>query len=80
MCVAVPMKIKSLKGHMCEAEMGGVSREISCLMLPEAQVGDYVIVHAGFAIEKLDEEEALRTLDLFRQLGELMDAEELRDE
>jgi hydrogenase expression/formation protein HypC len=59
-------------GH---AEIAGVSREISLMMLPEARVGDYVIVHAGFAIERLDEAEALRTLDLFRQLGEIMDQE-----
>jgi len=72
MCVAVPMKIQSVDGAMGEAELAGVNRRISLVMLPEARVGDYVIVHAGYAIEKLDEEEALKTLELFRQLGELM--------
>ena len=75
MCVAVPMKVSAIDGAMCTAEIGGVSRQVSVLMLPEVRVGDYVIVHAGYAIERLDEEEALRTLELFRQLGEIMEAE-----
>jgi len=74
MCVAVPMKIKSMKDdHFCVAEIGGVGREISLMILPEAKIGDYVIVHAGFALEKLDEEEALATLELFRELDESTD-------
>jgi hydrogenase expression/formation protein HypC len=72
MCVAVPMKVRSIEGPMCTAEIGGVSRQVSVLMMPEVKVGDYIIVHAGYAIERLDEDEALRTLELFRQLGELM--------
>lgn len=80
MCVAVPMKIQTRNSDLGVAEIGGVCREISLVMLPEAQVGDYVIVHAGFAIERLDEDEALRTLDLFRELGEIMDIEEPCDE
>jgi hydrogenase expression/formation protein HypC len=75
MCVAVPMKVSAIDGPMCTAEIGGVSRQVSVLMMPEVQVGDYVIVHAGYAIERLDEEEALRTLELFRELGEFMDEE-----
>ena len=75
MCVAVPMKVSAIDGAMGTAEIGGVSRQISVLMLPDVRVGDYVIVHAGYAIERLDEEEALRTLELFRQLGEIMEAE-----
>jgi hydrogenase expression/formation protein HypC len=53
------------------AEIGGVKRSISFMMLPEASVGDYVIVHAGFAIQKLNEEEAQTRLDLFRQMADL---------
>jgi len=56
----------------CIAEIGGARREVSLMLLPEAQVGDFVIVHAGFAIERLDEEEAMRTLELFRELGEIL--------
>lgn len=72
MCVAVPMKIQTIEGDLGQAEMAGVNRRISLALLPEARVGDYVIVHAGYAIERLDEAEALKTLELFRQLGEIM--------
>jgi len=77
MCVAIPMKIQEMRdNHLCTAEIGGVAREISLMMLPDATVGDYVIVHAGFAIQKLDEEEALATLELFRELDESLLAED----
>lgn len=76
MCVAVPMKITSRSGRQAYAEIGGVSREVDVTMVPEAMPGDYIIVHAGFAIERLDEEEALRTLALFEELGEFMDRAE----
>jgi hydrogenase expression/formation protein HypC len=69
MCVAIPMKITAIKeNQLCTAEIGGVSRDISLMMLPDAAMGDYVIVHAGFAIERLDEEEAQATLELFREV------------
>jgi len=71
MCLAVPMKIISRDRDTGVAEMSGVKKEISFLMLPEARIGDYVIVHAGFAIEKLNEEEALKTLELFREMAGL---------
>ena len=73
MCLAVPMKVISLKDGMGVAEMSGVKKEISFMMLPEAQIGDYVIVHAGFAIQKLNEDEAKKTLDLFREMAALQD-------
>ena len=78
MCVAIPMKITTLKeNQLCVAEIGGVSRDISLMMLPEAQLGDYVIVHAGFAIERLDEAEAQATLDLFREVeGDFLETED----
>ena len=53
------------------AEIAGVKKEISLMMLPEADIGDYVIVHAGFAIQKLNEEEAEKTLTLFREMAAL---------
>jgi len=71
MCLAVPMKVISLTDATGVAEMSGVKKEISFLMLPEAQIGDYVIVHAGFAIQILNEEEAQKTLDLFREMADL---------
>lgn len=73
MCLAVPARITEIDGTRATVEMAGVVREASLMMLPSAQVGDYVILHAGFAIETLDEEEALRTLDLFRQMGDALE-------
>ena len=74
MCLAVPMKVVSLQNGVGIAEMSGVKKEISFMMLPEAGIGDYVIVHAGFAIQKLNEEEAQKTLDLFKEMADLEDS------
>jgi hydrogenase expression/formation protein HypC len=68
------MKVISLKDGTGIAEMSGVKKEISFMMLPEAKIGDYVIVHAGFAIQKLNEEEAQKTLALFREMVALEDS------
>ena len=73
MCLAVPMKVVSMKDGVGIAEMAGVKKEISLMMLPEAEIGDYVIVHAGFAIQKLNEEEAEKSLALFREMAGLED-------
>jgi hydrogenase expression/formation protein HypC len=71
MCVAVPLLVKSIENLQAKVEMGGVSRVVSLALTPQAEVGEYVIVHAGYAIGILDEEEALETLELFRQMAEL---------
>jgi len=72
MCLAVPMQITSRDGESIIAEIDGVSREASLMMLgEEVQVGDYVLIHAGFAISRLDEAEALETLALMRECLEL---------
>ena len=69
MCLGVPMRIVSIEGDDAVAEMDGVRRETSLMMLDEAvALGDYVIVHAGFAIARLDPVEAEETLRLMRQL------------
>ena len=73
MCLAVPMKVISRNDGTGVAEMSGVKKELSFIMLPEAKVGDYVIVHAGFAIQILNEEEAQKSLDLFREMADLSD-------
>lgn len=73
MCLAVPMKVISRRDDFGVAELSGVKREISFLMLPEAEIGDYVIVHAGFAIQILNETEAEKSLELFRELAGLDD-------
>ncbi|MFC1937771.1 HypC/HybG/HupF family hydrogenase formation chaperone [Chloroflexota bacterium] len=75
MCVAVPALIKSIKDTEAEAEMGGVTRRISLRLTPEAGVGDYVLVHTGYAINIVDQEEAEETLRLFSEIASL-DGEE----
>jgi hydrogenase expression/formation protein HypC len=73
MCLAVPMKVISKNETSGIAEMSGVKREINFMLLPEAKIGDYVIVHAGFAIQRLNEGEAHKTLELFKEIAELGD-------
>jgi hydrogenase expression/formation protein HypC len=70
MCLAIPMKVLELDGQRGVVEMSGARRNIVLAMTPDAKVGDYVIVHAGYALEVMNEEEAMRTLELIRQLGE----------
>jgi hydrogenase expression/formation protein HypC len=61
---------------MGKVDFGGVLKEASLAYVPDAQVGDYVIVHAGFAISRLDEDEANKALDYLRQMQELSELEE----
>jgi len=67
MCLAIPSKITKIQNNMATIDVEGVQREASLLLLEDARVGDYVIVHAGFAIQKLDEAAARQTLDLLRE-------------
>jgi len=71
MCVAVPARVVRIEGGTATVELAGVRRDVSLQLLDHTAVGDYVIVHAGFAIQKLDEQEALVTLDLLRQVENL---------
>ncbi len=68
MCLAVPVRVVEIEGQVARVELGGVLREISLVLTPDAQVGDYVLIHTGFAISVLDEEEAQETLRLFAEL------------
>lgn len=69
MCLAVPARIESLTAEgNALVDLGGMRKEISLALLDEAAVGDYVIVHVGYALQKLDEAEAQRTLALFAAL------------
>jgi hydrogenase expression/formation protein HypC len=70
MCLAIPALIKSIEGSTGRAEIGGVERTVSLALTPEAQVGDYVLLHTGFAIGVVDEEEAQETLRLIEELAE----------
>ena len=73
MCLAVPMKVIEINGYLCMAEVGRVKREINLMLLDNVKIGDYVIVHAGSAIQKLDEVEAEKTLSLLREMVEKTD-------
>ncbi len=75
MCLAVPAKVLTIDGDHAMVEMGTLHQDCYLSLVPEAKVGDYVIIHAGYAIEILDQEEARITLDLFRQLEEVENAE-----
>jgi len=67
MCLAAPMKLESLQGNTGIVELDGVRLQVGLDLIENPQIGDYLIVHAGYAIQKLDPEEAQRTLDLFRE-------------
>lgn len=80
MCLAVPGKVLSIRdaGPMTRTgrvSFGGVVREVNLAYTPEARVGDYVIVHVGFAISTLDEKEANRVFDYLHEMGELEEIE-----
>jgi hydrogenase expression/formation protein HypC len=77
MCLAIPAKILSIEGTEAQVDVGGVGRTISLWLTPEAQVGEYVYIHTGFAISVVDEAEALESLRLLRELVETYPAEEL---
>lgn len=73
MCLAVPGRVDALAERdqtlMAEVDFGGVRKDVCCQYVPDVSIGDYVIVHVGFAIQRLDEESALHTLAEFEQLG-----------
>lgn len=69
MCLAIPMKIINIDGTIATTEVDGVTRQARLDLLPEAGLGDYVLVHAGLAISRLDPEDAAETLDLLRKLA-----------
>ena len=79
MCLAIPGKVleidRGAQPVMGTVSFGGVQKRICLEWIPEIQVGEYVIVHVGFAISKVDEEEALRTLELLSQMGDLVQQE-----
>lgn len=68
MCLAVPSKIIEINNSVARVEVDGVVREASLMLLDDAKLGDYVIVHAGFAISKVDEAAALQTIEDMRQI------------
>jgi len=73
MCLAVPMKLVERSDTLGVAEIDGVRREVSLMLQPEAKVGEYVLIHAGYAIGVVDEAEANETLALLRQVAGAME-------
>ena len=71
MCLAVPARIIRIQGREGDAEIGGIARRVSLALTPEAREGDYVLLHTGFAISVVDEQEAVESLKLFREMGML---------
>jgi hydrogenase expression/formation protein HypC len=67
MCLAIPMQIVQINGLNAEVEVDGVRRKVRLDLLPNAQLGDYVLVHAGMAIALVDEQEAQNTLSLLKE-------------
>jgi hydrogenase expression/formation protein HypC len=70
MCLAIPARIKSIKGEQAVADIEGVTRDISIQLTPDAKVGDYVLLHTGYAISIIDAAEAEETLKLLREMAE----------
>ncbi len=75
MCLAIPVRIKSIDGTDAEVEIGGTTRKTSLMLTPEARVGDYVLLHAGYAINILDQAEAEETLAIFAEMSKFMERE-----
>jgi hydrogenase expression/formation protein HypC len=85
MCLAIPGKIKSIElqyggaVRMATVSFGGITKQVSLEMLPEANIEDYVLVHVGVAISKVHEEEAHKTFEYLRELGELGELTDVDD-
>lgn len=71
MCLAVPGKILSIENDMAEIDLAGTIRKCSLQFIPEAEVGQYILLHAGFAIQLMDEDEARETLKLLEEMNEV---------
>lgn len=75
MCLAVPSKVLSIEKNVGRVDFGGVIREVNLSLLDDVKVGDFVIIHAGYALQRIDEDEAAETLKLFQEIADL-EAEE----
>jgi len=70
MCLAIPALIKAISGQQAEVDIEGITRDISLQLTPEAKVGDYVLMHTGYAISVIDPAEAEETMKLLKELSE----------
>ena len=73
MCLAIPAEIISMEGEMAKVSIGGTIINASLQLLENPKIGEFVLLHSGFAIERLSKEEAEETLRLFKELGEIND-------
>ena len=79
MCLAMPTRVIEIDDNgLATVDLDGVKKQISLALIDDVAVGDYVIVHVGFALQKLDEAEALKTLALFAEMADLVAAEDAR--
>ena len=75
MCLAIPTQILEIDDdRVATVELGGVTRNVSLIMTPDAEVGDYVLIHTGYAITLMDPEEAQASLDAFAELAEIQES------
>jgi len=71
MCLAVPAKVISITGQIAQVELGGLTRQANIMLVPGLRLGDYVLLHAGFAIQTLDEADAQETLELLAEIAQI---------
>ena len=76
MCLSIPGKVIEIEGEMAKVSVGGAMYTSSLQMLDDVKIGDYVLMHTGFAIQKISAEEAAETLKTFQELNQQMDKEE----
>ncbi len=74
-CLAVPAKIVERKDLLATVDVNGITRDVSLMLLPESEIGEWVLIHAGFAIQAIDEEEAQKTLELLKELEQYEELE-----
>ncbi len=79
MCIGIPAKVVEINGSTGKVDYQGVVRETSFVMLPDVKIGDYVILHAGFAIKQLSEEDAAETLKLIEKMIDIEEQQEKRE-
>lgn len=71
MCLSIPAKVDSIEGEMAIVSVGGTTYEASLQMIDDVKIGDYVLLHTGFAIQKISEEDAVETLKIFEEFEDL---------
>jgi hydrogenase expression/formation protein HypC len=77
MCLAIPAEVISIDGDNAQVSLGGVKKDVSLALVEDVAVGDYVLIHVGYALNKISPEEAQKTLELFAEAGMLPAASEV---